>query len=130
MTLFKYREVVVRGLRERCGTFALTSGVFRVTTYIDENLQYELPETQKFVIAHEVYHASRHHGLIALLLFPARPVLLPVLEAMADRWAVKQVGKKAAKVALYRIYGLAQGWRTWWLHGHTARARAERAGAL
>ena len=119
MTLFKYRRVMVEGLRARCGAFCVTKGVFNVTLMVDPVLEQERPETIRFALMHEEAHMRFHHGLVAALLFPARSVVLPWLERVADRYAARRVGKKAAEDAMRRIFPWARSPTEGRLYGRT-----------
>lgn len=128
MNLFKYRQVMVNGLRQRCGAFAITRGVFRITLMVDPLLESESVDTIRFVLLHEECHAYYKHGLVAALLFPIRPVVLPWLERLADRYAARRIGKKASEDAMRRIMPWARSPTEGRLYGRTWRDRLERAG--
>lgn len=126
---FRYRTVLAAGLRTTTGAFAYTTGVFRQTLVVDECLQHEQPETIRMVLLHEECHRVHAHGLLLTVLFPFRALLLPWVEAVADRYAVKRIGPKAAGDALRRIYPCARTRHEARVYGWTWRERAERAGA-
>lgn len=128
MTLFRHRTLMVAGLRARCGAFCITRGIFNVTLMVDPDLEQERPETIRFALLHEECHRVQHHGLVAALLFPARPIVLPWLERVADRYAANRIGKKAAEDAMRRIMPFARSATEGRLYGYTWRDRLERAG--
>lgn len=118
------------GLLAKCGTFAFTRGVFRTTTFVDPELNYEPVEIQRFVLAHETHHVAKHHGFWGAVFLPIRPILAPYFEAAADRYATKVVGEKAAQDAMRRIMPFAPSRQAAWLYGWTWRERAHRAGIV
>lgn len=126
---FRYRTVLTEGLRARTGSWAVTRGVFRIERIVDAGLRDEPPEVVRLVLLHEEAHAVQKHGLVSVLLFLARPVLLPVLEAAADRYAARRMGRKAFQDAMRRVMPHARTWREAWMHGPTWKHRCARAGA-
>lgn len=125
---FRHRFVVEPGLRDRTGSLAITRGVFRTTTFVDPLIACAPLDSQRFALLHEEAHVRQRHGLLALILLPFRRPLGPIFESLADRYAIKILGVKRAKVAMREIYPRARSHEQVRLHGATWLHRLARAG--
>lgn len=131
MSLFVFREIVTTGLHARTGNWSMTVGALRVTRIVDADLSRKFrnaPFVEAYVLTHEYAHAKFHHGLISLLLFPVARWLRPFFEQQADRYAVKQLGRRTVLRALMLLSTPTPTKEQARVYGATAAERAHRAG--
>lgn len=124
----RYTVTMSPGLFDRTGSFAVTTGVFHVETLFDPRLN-AMPEfVHTFVRAHEFLHAKARHGLWSALFFFVAPLLRPLFEAQADRYAIERVGRENALRAMMILMPIARTQHEARVYGRDANERMSRAG--